>query len=254
VFDSLSKRFCCADHLEQQLDPIRTAGKTFVLAHMPSRTQAVNHAGASIGVVDEPEFYRVMSVSSEPIEVSTSLPSPNDHFRLSGRGDFRQLTTWTDATLDADGPVLVVDMQASQEAAGVPRGLPGGDPSLVMVPPIEQYRSDYVFLTPDKYIFDAILVMAPSGALVELDGQPIDDSRCDTHHLGTFDVHHCQLSFPVIESGKSGGYTVLPGKQDDGVHRVLSNRDVGVVVVGWDSYVSYGYAAGTRLEEISPVR
>jgi hypothetical protein len=62
------------------------------------------------------------------------------------------------------------------------------------------------------------------------------------------------LSFPVIESGKSGGYTVLPGKQDDGVHRVVSNRDVGVVVVGWDSYVSYGYAAGTRLEEISPVR
>jgi hypothetical protein len=253
VFDSLSKRFCCADHLEQQLDPIRTAGKSFVLAHMPSRTRAVRNAGANIGVVDEPEFYRVMSVSSEPVEVSTSLPAPDNAFRLAGRGDFRQLTTLSDATLDADGPVLVMDIQAGQEAAHVPRGLPGGDPSLVVVPPVEQYRPGYVFLTPDKYVFDAVLIMAPKEAEVLLDDQPID-GRCDVDHLSRFDVFSCQLSFPLIQTGPGGTYAVMPGRQDDGVHRVVSNMDVGVLVVGWDSYVSYGYAAGTRLEEINPVR
>ena len=34
-FTTLADRRCCADHLEQQLDPLRTAGKTFAFAHTP---------------------------------------------------------------------------------------------------------------------------------------------------------------------------------------------------------------------------
>jgi hypothetical protein len=254
VFDNLSERFCCADHLEQQLDPIRTAGKNFVLAHMPSRTAAVKNAGAAIAVVAEPEFYRVMAVSDQITRVTTSLAAPDDRFALAGRGDFRQLTTYGHATLEADGPVLVADMQAGQEAAFVPRGLPGGDPSLVLIPPVEQYRSDYVFLTPDKYVFDAVLIMAPLGAAVLLDDQPVDGTRCKVAALDRFDVFECMLSFPIIEPGTGAGYTIRPGTQNDGVHRIVSNIDVGVLAVGWDSFVSYGYAAGTRLEEINIVR
>ena len=55
VFQTLAKRYCCADHLEQQLDPIRTAGKNFVLAHSPSRTQALKNAGALLGVAEAVE-------------------------------------------------------------------------------------------------------------------------------------------------------------------------------------------------------
>jgi hypothetical protein len=45
-----------------------------------------------------------------------------------------------------------------------------------------------------------------------------------------------------------------PGMQNDGVHRILGNAPIGVLVFGWDSFVSYGYAAGTQLEEINVVR
>ena len=45
----------------------------------------------------------------------------------------------------------------------------------------------------------------------------------------------------------------MPGKQNDGVHRVQSNAKVGVLVFGWDSFVSYGYAAGTELDDINEV-
>ena len=38
----------------------------------------------------------------------------------------------------------------------------------------------------------------------------------------------------------------------DGVHRIDSNQRVGVLVDGFDSYVSYGYAAGTELLELVP--
>ncbi len=252
-FDDLIHRFCCADHLEQQLDPIRTAGKNFVLAHTPSRTQAVKAAGANIGVVPEPEFFRIMAVSEMGANVTTSMAPPNDRFRLDGKGDFHDIATFEDVTLSSDGPVMVGDVHPSQEAAFIPRGLPGGDPSFVIMPPIEQYRADYIFLTPDKYVFDFVVIIARPGASVALDGQLIDDKRCEVAHAGDFDVFRCQLSFPRIDSTLPNN-PVLPGEQNDGVHRVVSNSAVGVLVVGWDSFVSYGYAAGTQLEEINIIR
>lgn len=43
----------------------------------------------------------------------------------------------------------------------------------------------------------------------------------------------------------------MPGVQNDGVHRISSNQAIGVVVIGFDNYVSYAYAGGTDLKEIS---
>jgi IgGFc binding protein len=251
-FDKLSLRYCCADHLEEQLDPVRAAGQRFVLAHAPSRTRALHAAGSPIGEVPEPEYFRVVAVSDAGAKISTSLPYPDDNFQLPRKGDFRELSIYVDATLTADAPVIVGDVTASQEAAGVPRGLPGGDPSLVILPPIEQYRPDYLFLTPDKYAFDFITVVAAPSSTVLLDGQNLDGTRCETRALGEdFLVYRCQLSFPVIDPARSGVDAVRLGLQSDGVHRVLADTPVGVLVFGWDSFVSYGYAAGTQLEEIN---
>jgi len=44
---------------------------------------------------------------------------------------------------------------------------------------------------------------------------------------------------------------VLPGIQNDGVHRIEASLPVLAVVYGFDNYVSYGYAAGTQLSEIN---
>ena len=262
-FTKLSDRFCCADHLEEQLDPVRTAGTSFVLAHTPSRTRAVVAAGAAVTVVDEPEYFRVVAVRDGTTHVTTTLPAPDDAFDLTALGAYRELRTLRDATLQASAAVIVGDVQASQEAAGIRRGLPGGDPSLVIVPPTQQYRSSYVFLTPDKYAFDFVLVVAPPDAHVLLDLAPLDATRCEVAPADgltaaergsatpPFVVYRCQLSFPVIDPAKTAPDNLTPGAQNDGVHRLASDRDVGVLVFGFDSFVSYGYAGGTKLEEIN---
>ena len=36
----------------------------------------------------------------------------------------------------------------------------------------------------------------------------------------------------------------------DGVHRLISGAPIGVMVTGFDNYVSYAYAAGTELREL----
>jgi len=212
----------------------------------------LKNAGAIVGVTEEPEYFRVMAVSEAGADVETSLPFPDDRFHLEGQGAMREITTYADVLVKANGPVTVGNFQAGQEAAFVPYGMPGGDPSFVLIPPIEQYRSDYVFLTPDKYSFDFVMAIAPVGASVALDGHVVDGSRCEIAKLPGYDVYRCQLSFPKIDPTAPSN-PVQPGLQNDGVHRVASDGPVGVIAVGWDSYVSYGYAAGTQLEAINIV-
>ena len=56
--------------------------------------------------------------------------------------------------------------------------------------------------------------------------------------------------FPVIDTTVDSEAPLLPGVQNDGVHRVFSDRPIGVIAEGFDRNVSYGYAAGTELREI----
>jgi hypothetical protein len=262
-FASLSQRSCCADHLEEQATPVRAVGKTYALARMPNRSRAVIAAGGAIGAVDEPEYFRVVAAHPGATHVTTTLPPPLDSFDLAGEGESATLVARQDFTLSASQAVIVSDTQASQEAAGVPRGLPGGDPSLTFVSPIEQWRTDYVLLTPDKYSFDFLVISAPSQAHVFLDGLPLDATVCDIapgdglteaergSKTPPYVVYRCQLSFPVIDPLKTAPDNVTPGKQNDGVHHVQADLPVGIVAYGFDSFVSYAYAGGTQLTEIN---
>jgi hypothetical protein len=261
-FDSLIYRRCCADHLEEQLDPVRTAGKRFALAHSPRRTPAVQAAGGDLGIsLDEPEYVRFVATRDALTTITTTLPSPDDVITLSYAGDAAEVLVSHDFLAESDEPIHVMQISASQDAANVPRALPGGDPSLLVVPPREQYRADYVFLTPDKYAFDFVTVVAENGANVFLDGQLLDSQRCEilpTDGLSDEEragapveviTYNCQLSFPTVnpDSGEVG-----PGQQNDGVHRIVATAPVGVTVFGFDAFVSYAYAAGTDLREIAP--
>ncbi|MBX3216708.1 MAG: IgGFc-binding protein [Labilithrix sp.] len=262
-FSTLAARACCADHLEEQLTPLRAVGKSYVLGRMPSRSRALAAAGAVIQPFPEPELYRVVAVAAGPTVVTTTLPAPWSSFTLDGEGANVTIPALRDFTLTSDKPVIVADIQVSQEASGVPRGLPGGDPSLTFVPPAEQWRSDYILLTPDKYAFDFLVITAPFGATVYLDGLPIDGTVCETAPGDGLDaaargakdppftVYRCQLSFPVVDSTQTAPNNVGPGRQNDGVHRVQSDLPVGVLVYGFDSFVSYAYAGGTELVDIN---
>jgi hypothetical protein len=262
-YETLSDRQCCADHLEDQLDPLRTLGKSFAIAHTPSRTTAVALAGGGIGVAPEPDFVRFVAGFPGTTTIKTSLPAPDDVITLTKRGDFHEVTVFTDFVATSSQPVSVGQVMASQEAAAVPTELPGGDPSLTVYPPVEQFRPDYVFLTPDKYSFDFLSIIAPPTATVELDGRTLDGTVClvtptdglteDQRGSITppFVTYTCQLSFPVIDPQQAAPNNISPGVQNDGVHALVANAPVGLIVMGWDNFVSYAYAGGTQLADIT---
>jgi hypothetical protein len=260
AFNSLGERSCCADHLEEQASPLRTLGQRFVSVRSPNRTRALQAAGASVGTFVEPEFVRVVASAEGSTTVRTTLAGDDASFVLAARGESRTIRATRDFAIAASAPVVVANVQGSQEAAGVARGLPGGDPSLLFVSPFEQWRSDYVFLTPDKYSFDFIVVAAEAAAQVYLDGVKLGPESCEitpfrglptgTEPAPDLVSYRCQLSFPVIDPSKPAPQNLLPGRQNDGVHRLQSTRTVSLAVYGFDAFVSYAYLGGTQLKEL----
>lgn len=106
---------------------------------------------------------------------------------------------------------------------------PIGDPAMLLIPPVEQFRTSYLFLIPEAYLEDYVNVVAPSGATVSLDGESIPNA-----------------SFV----GVTADWMVARLKTSDGVHRIQANQPIGVTVYGFDDDVSYGYAAGMNLNDL----
>ncbi|MFO7179658.1 MAG: IgGFc-binding protein [Pseudomonadota bacterium] len=266
-FSDLSRRDCCADHLEEQLDPIRTAGKAFIAAVSPNRTEALVAAGSTIGKAPQADSFRVIAVTDAGANVTTTLPGAFARFALRSKGSFADISSETDFAITSDAPIMLASVSPSQEAASVPNRLPGGDPSLLVIPPIEQFRSVYVFLTPDKYLFDFVRIIAPKDAVIVFDGQALEDmDGCTWRPLDPGEVENsaaaglaeafvvitCQLAFPRVVVDTGGMETLTPGIQNDGVHRIESSHPIGLLVDGFDRFVSYAYAGGTELELIVP--
>ncbi|HRI67106.1 MAG TPA: IgGFc-binding protein [Polyangium sp.] len=261
-FPKLSERRCCADHVEDQLDPIRTAGKLFAIAHNPSRTRMVTAAGALTAEIPEPDYVRFVSASKKGAVIKTTLPAPDNVIELRWLGDYKEVTAYRDFMAESTEPVIAAQIMASQDAVGIKQRIPGGDPSLLIVPPMEQARDNYVFLTPDKYAFDYISVVAPAGEGVLLDERLLAPDVCEVAAADGLTneerggkgpshyVYRCQLSFPIIDP-LANPPTTMPGNQNDGVHSIVSSAPILVTVGGFDSYVSYSYAAGTELRAIA---
>ena len=222
-----------------------------------------------VSIVDEPEYFRVVAVQpgteirTTPIDIAFSYDGcsrrevdPDDPIYLEA-GEYTTREVWEDLVLHSTRPIALGQFVASQEVTGIDNIWPGGDPAFIVVPPVEQWRSSYVFLTPELYAFDFMIIAAYAGAFLEFDKDPLPrncqmtELRDDVDVPTTYQIWRCPLSQPDI----IGPRDVEPGRQNDGVHEVRSIDPVtgrpglpfGLVVYGFDAYVSYGYPGGLNL-------
>ncbi len=255
-FPSLTVRRCCADHLEHQLMPESAAGSKYVAVRMPLRTEAVAAAGATVSIVDEPEYFRLLALYDGTI-ITTTMPAPNDTIELD-RGQHVTLETHCDFLIDSNHPIVVGQFMAGQATTGIPLDIPGGDPSFLVLPPTEQWRSRYVFLTPDKYAFDFMVIVGPPGTKITFDKGPLPESCVQTLPECTpspdsvpYAVWKCQLSFPKILEGLPPPDNVDPNNQNDGYHILEADHPIELIVYGFDKHVSYAYMGGTDVHRIN---
>ena len=252
--DCLNYNTCCADHLEKQMYPVKTWGKEYVATHTYPRGQELDE-------------WRILA-AQDGTKVTT-FPSQGTAPVL-GQGEYWDFEASGNVEIHAMKPVLVAQFIEAQDAPNPNIGgikQPGdaqtGDPTFITAVPVEQFRSDYVFLTPNKYVFDAVNVIVPTGASVYLDGKELkpedltfksakdilqtlkDKGLTDPSQLGPK-----YGDYAVIGSGKWAVFRVVV---PDGVHLAQSDQPFGVLVYGYDRYVSYGYPAGLNLEDLKLV-
>jgi hypothetical protein len=210
---------CCLDHLEEQMFPVESVGSHYVVTRSPVR---------STGSFREPDVLRFLGVAEEAT-VTTTLPAPFDSFTLQP-GEVK--TTWTqnDVIVSSTKPVMVGQVLVSN---GYVDGPAIGDPSLTIFPPVEQFRTEYVILTPPSWTQSYVVVAAKTGADVQLDGAPT--SGCTIEPAGTLEgVAYESRRCPVV----------------DGVHRLTGDSPFGIIAYGYGSAGSYAFAGGADVKHV----
>jgi hypothetical protein len=228
---------CCADHLEQQLFPVKSWG----LRYLASKTFPRNQ---------ELDVYRI--IAAENNTQVTTIP-PQASIPVLNQGEWIDFESKDNFEIIAKKPIMVGQFLASEQAPdpnvnGVPQ--PGdagiGDPAFILLVPVEQFRKDYVFLAPNKYELDYVTIIAPDGAKVWFDCNEIKpqdiEANCDP------------IDFDEFELFGMGEYATHKFSISDGVHSIYSDTDVGVYVYGYDQYVSYGYPAGLNIQDLGLIK
>jgi hypothetical protein len=259
IWADLSQRQPAADHLEEQMPPAHTLGNTFAVGHSPRRTQALAATGAVVTpLATEPEWFRIIAAEDGTV-VETTVPG-YEEIELDAL-EYITLESDTHFIARSNLPIALGQFVAGQNTTGIPWEFPGGDPAYILIPPIEQWRTGYVFLTPDKYMFDYLIISVDRehAALVEMDGVNVatmpncwrergDGLPVDDPSLPDYYVITCALSAPVWDPDLE---EVVPGVQNDVPHEIYirghQGRGIGITVYGFDNYVSYGYTGGTDL-------
>lgn len=206
------------DHLEQQLIPTTTWGSSYVGARFEPREDEVNQ-------------YRVIA-NQDGTELSfTPAVDGNSQVTL-GAGEIFEFATKENFELEATGPVLLGQWMVGASADGVCSGLgcfsAPGDPAFLLNVPTRQYRQNYTFLIPSGFDQNFASLVYPEGAQVSVDGQAAS---------GT------------VASIDGTNWRVVRVALSNGIHRVQADQPVGLTVHGYQTYVSYAYPGGMKLED-----
>jgi hypothetical protein len=213
-------RFAC-DHLEEQVPPVSTWGR--------------EHVSASVGpdAGDGPNRVRVVA-SRDGTTVAIDPPQGGTASAALDRGEWIELTVEGVFRITANEPVLVAQYLYGQGFDdGTLIGERRGDPSLWIVPPVEQYRSDYAVSLPRSYLPLVngalfLLVVRPIGSAIAFDGAPWD----------------------VSVAGSTGEWEVGVVQVESGIHRLVSEDGFSLVQIGMADFTSFATPAGRGIRPL----
>jgi len=227
---------CCADHLEHQMLPLFAWGRVY-------------NATRSAPRGDEPDYWRIMA-GTDNVTVSliglpevwplpNLIPRPNLLEVTLDKAEWFEVPSPVDFEIVADGPIMVGQFLAA-EFAPYPQSITtqmpphqdagSGDPAFILGVPVEQYRDDYTFLCPEGFEFDYVTITAPVDSEVILNGEVVPEEEWSVFGRGDYMAARIRLG--------------------PGVHRATGTAPFGIMVHGYDSFVSYGYAGGLDLRRI----
>jgi len=213
---------CCNQHLEEQLHPVESFGKRFLITRSPVRSNP------EFTSWEEPDILRFVGAAA-PAEVTTNLPAPLDHFTLQP-GEVKDTWTQKDIVVDATAPIVVAQLLVGE---GYVEPTPKGDPSFTIFPPVEQARTEYVFLSPAEWKENWVVVGTEKGNDITLDTASL--GGCSVHSAGSID-------------GKE--YEARRCPLTPGVHRMSGKLPFQIMAYGYSNADAYAFAGGANIKKI----
>jgi hypothetical protein len=212
------------DHLEHQMFPVTTWGQEFVAARTVIRSSGT----------PENDYWRVLA-SEDGTYIETDPPVSGLDGVSMNAGQVIEVGVNTSFAISASAPILVGQFLTGHTATDVPFESAGGDPAFALLAPYEQFMTNYVFLAPEKYLSDYVVITHPTGLEVELDDASVSSNPdCITEAFSVeWEITRC----------------LIP----DFTHTISAAEGVGITVWGYGGRVSYGYTGGLDLEEINPI-
>jgi len=216
--------FC--DHVEESNLPAETLGQDYIVAQPPA-PHGVGPVGQGVRIYGNFDNTTLTYSPTMPAGCPTTVSAGevvdcgivSQDFRVQGNNSFA-VGMFTQGSSVVD-PATMPPMQE-------------GDPDQTLETAVEQYRTKYVFLAPIDYTENYVVIIAPSGAAVSIDGSPTTATPAPVGSTG----------YEVIRQ------LLGPGQQ--GAHTLDSAQPVGIQVTGYGAYTSYTYPGGLDLQHISP--
>lgn len=213
---------CCNQHLEEQLMPVESFGKKFLVTRSPVRSDQ------QFTDWQEPDVIRFVGAAA-PAQVTTNLPAPLDSFTLQP-GEVKDTWTQQDFVATASEPIVVAQLLVGGSYA-LPN--PKGDPSFTIFPAIEQARTEYVFLSPPGWKENYVVLGAPVGTDVTVDGAPA--AGCTAYPAGKLDGKDYEARRCTIPAG---------------VHRLSGAAPFQIMAYGYADADCYSFAGGADIKKI----
>ena len=273
---------CCADHLEEQLFPVSAWSHEYqatklsprglekdvyrVLASVDGTVVTTDPPQAAIPMLNKGQWFEFESLQDftitsndekKPISVgqfmtSANAPDPkNDtctakfsgtkvcEHHLKQLPDTNKCTNNKCETLvflscakDDDCPVK--EPIACAKNADCPnikeaQDAQTGDPAFMLLVPVKRYLAEYTILVPDKYAQNFVNITAITGSKVTIDGVVVPAAKFKP--------------FGTKKTWSVARIPVAPGKRE-----LAGEFGFGLMVYGYDNYVSYGYPGGAKFK------
>lgn len=242
----MSIDFCCGDHGEQMLAPVRALGSEYVAAPHPDRVSP-----------NEPRIFRIYgAVDGTTLTYDPPGVGPAG-VNLGEMLEIRTATPFTVRSQDVDHPfAMFTYMTGSGAEEDVPKGAVGGgvgDPDFVRLVPPAQFLQHYVFFTDPTYPFTQLTVVRAKksdGLFAEV------ELGCLGNLTGWRPVGGGQYELTTVKLVDTWAGI---GGCNNGIQEMRSAGPFGVWVWGWGSdatrtgWVSYGYPAGEGVLPINDV-
>ncbi len=178
------------------------------------------------------DFFRVMSARDN----TKIFINGNQIQNVLKAGEFIEIELNEPALVTSNKPIMTVQYKKTSEIKYTGNTKATGDPLMLVVPPVEQFKKTYNVISPqmlgNSFTEQYLTVISPdsSTSKIILDEIMLPDS--------------------IFSAIPQSGFSFAQIKTKDGGHRITCEDPISVQVYGYGYAISYGYLGGMSFKDL----